>query len=189
MTMPGQIEIIERHIADALARGGRAVTGGHSSIRRPYVGPVVLADVPQESRAITEETLGPTLTVTRVADLEEGVRLANGGRYGLGGTVFAGNRKRAMAAARTLRSGMTSINSVIAFATVPALPFAGSTAPMGSASSPMPRRSPGGGCGRCCGSPRWRARTRRCAGRSAWSPCAMAGATADQAGPAARAGG
>ena len=126
MTMPGQPEIIERHIADALARGGRPVVGGMDSVRKPYVGPVVLADVPEESRAITEETFGPTLTVTRVPDLEEGVRLANGGRYGLGGTVFAGNRKRAMEAARALRSGMTSINSVIAFASVPALPFGGS---------------------------------------------------------------
>ena len=39
--------------------------------------------------------------------------------------MFAGNVKKAMAAARALRSGMTSINSVIAFATVPGLPFVG----------------------------------------------------------------
>jgi acyl-CoA reductase-like NAD-dependent aldehyde dehydrogenase len=126
MTMPGQIDIVERHIADALARGGRPVIGGMDSIRKPYVGPVVLADVPEVSRAITEETFGPTLTVTRVPDLETGVQLANAGRYGLGATVFAGNKKRAMAAARALRSGMTSINSVIAFASVPGLPFGGS---------------------------------------------------------------
>jgi acyl-CoA reductase-like NAD-dependent aldehyde dehydrogenase len=126
MTMPGQIEIIERHIADALARGGRPVVGGMSSISKPYISPVVLADVPEESRAVTEETFGPTLTVTRVPDLEEGVRLANAGRYGLGATVFSGNKKLAMAAARELRSGMTAINSVVAFASVPALPFGGS---------------------------------------------------------------
>ena len=100
--------------------------GDMSSIRKPYVSPVVLADVPEESRAITEETFGPTLTVTRVADLEEGVRLPNAGRYGLGATVFSGNKKSALEAARTLRSGMTAINSVIAFASVPALPFGGS---------------------------------------------------------------
>jgi acyl-CoA reductase-like NAD-dependent aldehyde dehydrogenase len=117
MTLPGQIETIERHIADALARGGRPVVGGMSSIHRPYVDPVVLADVPEQSRAITEETFGPTLTVTRVPDMEEALRLANGGRYGLGGTVFAGNKKLAMETARTLRS---------AFTAVPALPFGGS---------------------------------------------------------------
>ena len=126
MTMPGQIEVIETHIADALARGGRPIVGGMASIRRPFVGPVILADVPEESRAVTDETFGPTVTVTKVADLAEGVRLANGGHYGLGATVFTGNRKKAMAAARALRSGMTAVNSVIAYASVPALPFGGS---------------------------------------------------------------
>jgi acyl-CoA reductase-like NAD-dependent aldehyde dehydrogenase len=126
MTMPGQIDVIENHIADALSRGGRPIVGGMASIRRPFVGPVILADVPEASSAVTDETFGPTVTVTKVADLAEGVRLANGGQYGLGGTVFAGNKKKAMAAARTLRSGMTAINAVIAYASVPALPFGGS---------------------------------------------------------------
>jgi acyl-CoA reductase-like NAD-dependent aldehyde dehydrogenase len=126
MTMPGQIDVIEKHIADALARGGRSVVGGIASIRRPFVGPVVLTDVPEESRAVTDETFGPTVTVTRVADLNEGVQLANHSRYGLGGTIFSGNKKSAMAAARALQCGMTAINSVIAYASVPALPFGGS---------------------------------------------------------------
>ncbi len=126
LTLPGQAEVIEKHIADALARGGRPVLGGIASIRRPYVGPVVLADVPEESKAVTEETFGPTMTVARVASLAEGVERANASRYGLGGTVFARNTKTAMAAARAMRSGMTSVNSVIAFAGVPALPFGGS---------------------------------------------------------------
>jgi acyl-CoA reductase-like NAD-dependent aldehyde dehydrogenase len=126
MTMPGQVEIIERHIADALARGGRSVVGGIASVRRPFVGPVILADVPEQSRAVTDETFGPTVTVTRVADVAEGVALANASRYGLGGTVFARNKKAAMDAARALKSGMTAINSVISFASVPALPFGGS---------------------------------------------------------------
>src|SRR6266536_3022890 len=126
MTMPGQFEVVEKHIADALARGGRPVVGGMASIRKPFIGPVVLADVPEESRAVTDETFGPTVTVTKVADLAEGVRLANGGRYGLGATVFSGNKKRAMAAARALRSGMTAINAIVAYTGVPALPFGGS---------------------------------------------------------------
>jgi acyl-CoA reductase-like NAD-dependent aldehyde dehydrogenase len=126
MTMPGQIEVIEQHIADAMACGGRAVVGGLGSIRKPYVGPVILADVPETSAAITEETFGPTMTVTPVASLREGVKLANASAYGLGGTVFAKNKKAAMEAARTLNAGMTSINSVISYASVPALPFGGS---------------------------------------------------------------
>jgi acyl-CoA reductase-like NAD-dependent aldehyde dehydrogenase len=126
MTMPSQVDVVEKHIADALARGGRSVVGGIASIRKPFIGPVVLADVPEESRAVTDETFGPTITVAKVADLDEGVRLANDSRYGLGGTIFSGNKKAAMAAARALHSGMTAINSVVAFASVPALPFGGS---------------------------------------------------------------
>jgi acyl-CoA reductase-like NAD-dependent aldehyde dehydrogenase len=126
MTLPGQIDVVERHIADALARGGRPVIGGLSSIRKPFVGPVILTDVPEESRAVAEETFGPTVTVAPVANLDEGVRLANNSSYGLGASVFAKNKKAAMAAARSLRSGMTAVNSVISFASVPALPFGGS---------------------------------------------------------------
>ncbi len=126
MTLPGQVEIVERHIADALARGGRAVVGGLASIRKPFIGPVILTDVPEESRAVAEETFGPTVTVARVADLDEGVRLANASRYGLGSAVFARNKKAAMAAARSLHSGMTAVNGVISFAGVPSLPFGGS---------------------------------------------------------------
>jgi acyl-CoA reductase-like NAD-dependent aldehyde dehydrogenase len=125
MTMPSQVDVVEDHIADAIARGGRAVLGGMQSIRRPYVDPVILADVPEQSMAVQDETFGPTVTVTRVSDLSEGVDRANANRYALGSTVFAGNVKKAMAAARALRSGMTAINSVIAFATVPGLPYGG----------------------------------------------------------------
>jgi acyl-CoA reductase-like NAD-dependent aldehyde dehydrogenase len=125
MTMPGQLEVIERHIAEAMACGGRAVVGGLGSIRKPYVGPVILADVPETSAAVTEETFGPTMTVKPVADLAEGVRLANAGRYGLGASVFTKNRRAGLRAARALRTGMASVNSALTVLSVPALPFGG----------------------------------------------------------------
>jgi len=125
LTLPGQAEVIEKHIADALARGARPVVGGIASIRRPYVGPVILADVPEESTAVTDETFGPTITVAKVASLAEGVERANASRYGLGSTIFSGSSRKAMAAARTLHSGMTAVNAVISFAAIPSLPFGG----------------------------------------------------------------
>ncbi|MEN3310317.1 MAG: succinate-semialdehyde dehydrogenase / glutarate-semialdehyde dehydrogenase [Micromonosporaceae bacterium] len=123
ITMPGQIETIRRHIDDALSRGGRAALGGRDAVSGPYVHPTILVDVPEDSAAVREETFGPTLTVTRVADADEGVRLANAGRYGLGGAVFS--RRRGLELARRLRSGMTAVNSAISFAGMPALPFGG----------------------------------------------------------------
>ena len=58
--MPGQIDVIRRHIDDALARGGRAVLGGAAAVQPPYVHPTVLVDVPEDASAIREETFGPT---------------------------------------------------------------------------------------------------------------------------------
>ena len=49
ITMPAQLEVIRRHIDDALGRGARAVVGSASSVRPPYVDPVVLVDVPADS--------------------------------------------------------------------------------------------------------------------------------------------
>jgi len=125
MTLPSQPEIVAKHVADALARGGRPVVGGADAVAAPYVRPVVLTDVPEHAAAVTEETFGPTVTVTPVANLGEAVSYANAGRYGLGSAVFARDRSAAMAAARGLRTGMTSVNSVLGFAIVPALPFGG----------------------------------------------------------------
>jgi acyl-CoA reductase-like NAD-dependent aldehyde dehydrogenase len=123
ITMPGQIDTIRRHIADALDRGATAALGGPDAVNPPYVRPTILVDVPADAAAVQEETFGPTLTVTRVADADEAVRLANASRYGLGGAVFS--RSRGVALARRLRSGMTSVNSAISFAGMPSLPFGG----------------------------------------------------------------
>jgi acyl-CoA reductase-like NAD-dependent aldehyde dehydrogenase len=126
MTLPGQIDVIERHLADAVARGGRAVYGGLDSVRAPYVSPVILVDVPADSAAQREETFGPVVTVTPVPSLAEGVRQANASPYALGSAVFTRRRRAGLRAARSLRAGMTSVNSVAAFAAVPSLPFGGS---------------------------------------------------------------
>jgi acyl-CoA reductase-like NAD-dependent aldehyde dehydrogenase len=126
MTLPSQVNIVERHLRDAVSRGGQPVVGGVESVSAPYVTPVVLTDVPEDSDAVREETFGPVVTVTAVPSLEDGVRLANASSYALGSAVYTRGRAAGVAAARALRAGMTSINSVIAFAAVPSLPFGGS---------------------------------------------------------------
>ncbi|NES15600.1 MULTISPECIES: aldehyde dehydrogenase family protein [Micromonospora] len=123
ITMPSQLDIIRRHIEDGVAAGGRAVLGGADAVQPPYVHPTVLLDVPEDSAAVREETFGPTLTVNRVRDVDEAVERANALPYGLGGSVFG--RKRAVAVARRLRSGMASVNSTLTFAGMSTLPFGG----------------------------------------------------------------
>jgi acyl-CoA reductase-like NAD-dependent aldehyde dehydrogenase len=124
MTMPSQIDIVNRHVQDATSAGARVITGAESPAEG-YVAPTVLLDVPEDSAAIREETFGPTLTITKVRDAEEALRLTNDTSYGLAGSIFSGSKAKALDLARRMRSGMTSINSVLTFASVPALPFGG----------------------------------------------------------------
>ncbi|WP_156754532.1 aldehyde dehydrogenase family protein [Actinokineospora pegani] len=121
ITMPAQLEIIRGHIADAIRSGGRVLLGGTVGDR--YAEPTILVDVPESSEAVQEETFGPTLTITKVKDMDEALDKANASKYALGGSVFA--KAKGMELARKLRGGMTSINSVISFAGVPSLPFGG----------------------------------------------------------------
>jgi len=125
MTVPAQLEVVRNHVADALAKGGKAVVGGPESVQPPVVFPVVLAEVPEDSAAVTEETFGPTVVVNPVASLDEAVRLANASRYGLAASIFSRDHGKAVGLARRLRTGAASINSVLGFAGVPSLPFGG----------------------------------------------------------------
>jgi len=126
MTLPSQIDVVDRQLRDAVGRGGRPAYGGTDSVRAPYISPVVLTDVPEDAPAVREETFGPVVTVRPVGSLEDGIRLANASPYALGSSVFTKSRRAGLATARALRAGMTSVNSVIAFAAVPSLPFGGS---------------------------------------------------------------
>ena len=89
ITMPEQLDVIRSHIGDALERGGRAVLGGPGAVGERYVQPTVLVDVPEDSSAVQDETFGPTVTVTKVKDMDEAIAKTNGTRFGLGSTVFS----------------------------------------------------------------------------------------------------
>jgi aldehyde dehydrogenase (NAD+) len=128
MTMASQTGIVRRHIEDAATSGARVVHGDADPNLFPgenYLAPTVLLDVPETSAAIREETFGPTLTITKVRDAEEALERANATSYGLAGSVFSKSKDRALDLARRMRSGMTSVNSVLTFASVPSLPFGG----------------------------------------------------------------
>ena len=123
MTSPAQVAIVKDHLEDAIAKGAKVLTGGPDAISGSYIQPTVLTDVDHRMKVMTEETFGPVIPIARVGSVDEAVRLANDTRYGLGSAVFAGKAARAIAA--KLRAGMTSINSVMAFAGIPSLPFGG----------------------------------------------------------------
>ena len=103
--------------------GATALVGGLDSIRPPYIEPIVLVDVPEESVAVQEETFGPVLVINTVPDVDEAIRRANGTAFGLGSAVFSAQRGPEIAA--RLRAGGTTINSVLTFVGMPSLPFGG----------------------------------------------------------------
>ncbi len=126
VTFPRQLEIVEEHVRDALAKGARALTGGK---RRPGKGmffePTVLVDVDHTMKAMTEETFGPTLPIMKVADAEQALELANDSPYGLGGAVFGGDRKRAERLARRMQVGAVCINDALLNYVAVELPMGG----------------------------------------------------------------
>lgn len=123
ITMPPQIEVIEKHIKDAIACGGQALVGGALSVQRPFVSPVVLVDVPHDAEASQQETFGPVILINRVKSMDEAVMLTNDTDYGLGATVFS--KSQGPQIARRLRVGMVGVNSISAYMAMPALPFGG----------------------------------------------------------------
>ena len=123
MTMPSAAATVQAHVADALARGGRAVVGGPITPGTRTIDPVVLTDVPEDSLAMTAETFGPTVVINKVRDIDEAVDRANASEYGLAAAVFG--KARAREAADRLRTGSVTINSWVMNASVPALPWGG----------------------------------------------------------------
>jgi acyl-CoA reductase-like NAD-dependent aldehyde dehydrogenase len=114
MTTAAQLGIVERHVADAVAKGARALTGGR---RGPGKGhfyePTVLVDVDHTMQAMTEETFGPTLPIMRVADAEEAVRLANDSPYGLAASIYTRDGARGQQLARRLQAGAVCVNDAL----------------------------------------------------------------------------
>ena len=122
-TMPKQLEIIKRHISDATSAGAKMLFGDINSVNERIVNPVVMADVPENCSAMTEETFGPTIAINKVESMDEAIALSNASEYGLGASVFS--KRNGYAIAKKLDCGMVGINTAFTFAAVPSVPFGG----------------------------------------------------------------
>ncbi|MHB8670705.1 MAG: aldehyde dehydrogenase family protein [Acidimicrobiales bacterium] len=127
MTYPPQVAIVERHVADALAKGARVLVGGRRPEGRPglWYPPTVLVDVDHTMDVMREETFGPVLPIMRAADEADALRLANDSDYGLSASVWSASSSRAGELASALQAGNVCINDCLVSYAVPALPFGG----------------------------------------------------------------
>ena len=122
-TMPSQIKVIQKHIKAAIVDGGTCAYGGPDSVKPPFVQPVILLNVPEDSTAVREETFGPTIIINRVKNMREAIDLSNASSYGLGANVWS--RRQGKRIAAELACGMVAINSTFSFAAVASVPFGG----------------------------------------------------------------
>jgi acyl-CoA reductase-like NAD-dependent aldehyde dehydrogenase len=111
ITSPPQVDLIDGHVKDAVAKGARALVGGRrGSGPGDFYEPTLLVDVDHSMTCMTEETFGPTLPVMKVRDAEEGVRLANDSHYGLQASVWTKDAAKGERVARRLESGVVCVN-------------------------------------------------------------------------------
>jgi succinate-semialdehyde dehydrogenase / glutarate-semialdehyde dehydrogenase len=106
-----QADIVDAHLADALARGATLRSGGPSQELGGgrYMEPTVLTGVTHEMAIMREETFGPVLPVMAYETIEEGLELANDSEYGLSGAVIGGSAEEAAEVAGGLNAGAISL--------------------------------------------------------------------------------
>ena len=108
------VKKVEEHIADALKRGARVVTGGHRHERGGnFFQPTLLADVPKEAMIFQEETFGPVAPLFRFKTEAEAIQLANDTEFGLASYFYARDVGRIFRVAEALEYGIIGINEGI----------------------------------------------------------------------------
>jgi betaine-aldehyde dehydrogenase len=120
-----QRERVESYIAKGQEEGARVVTGGG----RPegldggwFVQPTVFADVDNSMTIAQEEIFGPVLAVIPYDTEDDAIRIANDSVYGLAGSVWTTDNKKALEVASKIRTGTYAVNM---YAFDPGAPFGG----------------------------------------------------------------
>lgn len=105
---------VEEHIADALSKGARLVTGGQRhALGRTFFQPTILADVTPEMKVAREETFGPVAPLFRFKTEEEALAMANDTEFGLAAYLYARDVGRLWRVSEGLEYGIVGANTGI----------------------------------------------------------------------------
>lgn len=115
---------LDSDVKKTVAAGARVLTGGHP-LDRPgsFYAPTVLADVPKNSPAYSEEFFGPVASIFRVKNVDEAIAIANDTRFGLGASAWTNDPAETERFINELDAGMVFLNKMVA--SDPRLPFGG----------------------------------------------------------------
>jgi acyl-CoA reductase-like NAD-dependent aldehyde dehydrogenase len=118
-----QFERVKGFLEDARTHG-KIIAGGKALDRDGYfIAPTIVRDIPDSARLVREEQFGPVLPVLKYSNLDDAIARANDTEYGLGGTVWGSDSKRAFEVARRLVSGTVWVNKGLELH--PDIPFGG----------------------------------------------------------------
>lgn len=111
-------------VQKAAEQGANVVLGGKRANRAgAFVEPTLITDITPKIDAYYEEIFGPVFMLYKYNTIEDAIEIANATEFGLGGTVFGKDTKKAVEVARKIDTGMVYINHVTGIA--PELPFGG----------------------------------------------------------------
>jgi acyl-CoA reductase-like NAD-dependent aldehyde dehydrogenase len=109
-----QQERVRSYINKGIEEGAKLLTGGAEQPegldKGYFVKPTVFSNVTNDMTIAQEEIFGPVLSIIPVDSEEEAIAVANDTIYGLAGAVWAGDKEKAKAVARQIRTGMVDVN-------------------------------------------------------------------------------
>ena len=115
---------VDRQVRDSIDVGANLLTGG-KRIDRPgfFYEPTVLADIPANAPACSEEIFGPVASIFPAKNNGEAIKIANNTSFGLGASVWSNDANEQELFASELEAGMVFVNDMVA--SDPRLPFGG----------------------------------------------------------------
>ena len=105
---------VEAHVADAVQRGARVVTGGkRHALGGNFYEPTILADVPRSADIFRDETFGPVAPLFRFSTEEEALEMANDTEFGLAAYFYTRDVGRVFRVGEGIEAGIIGINEGI----------------------------------------------------------------------------
>ncbi len=123
---PKQIEVAEKHIADAVAHGAKVEAGGQRK-EGPgqFFEPTVLSGCSTDMTVMREEIFGPIVPIMKVSSDEQAIELSNDSHLGLNAYVFTTDRDKGRRIAERIEAGSVVVNDVLINYACPETPFGG----------------------------------------------------------------